>query len=138
MKPVWGLLNEHDRDSFQVRIFSFGPVPGGEDPGSAADSAWRPQDSDRIFDVAAIDNQAVAKLIADERVDVLVDLNGYSDPRRLPLMMLHPAPVVAGWFNMYATTGLPCYDYLIGDRHVVRPDEESHYCETIAGCRDRT
>jgi predicted O-linked N-acetylglucosamine transferase (SPINDLY family) len=46
--------------------------------------------------------------------------------------MLRPAPVIIGWFNMYATTAIPCYDYLIGDRHVVRQGEEVHYSEHIA------
>ena len=132
MKPVWGLLNEHDREQFQVRVFSFGPLPGGENPGSAADSACRPHDSDRVFDVTALESEALAEVIADEGVDILVDLNGYSDPARLRLFALRPAPLAVGWFNMYATTGMSCYDYLIGDRHVVYPDEEIHYSEPIA------
>jgi predicted O-linked N-acetylglucosamine transferase (SPINDLY family) len=39
--------------------------------------------------------------------------------------------VIIGWFNMYATTAMPWYDYLIGDRHVVAADEEAHYSERI-------
>ena len=104
MKPVWGLINEHDRDLFQVRIFSFGPVPGGEKPGEGVDTAWRPHETDRVFDVAGLSNEALATVIVDEQVDLLVDLNGYSDTDRLGLFMLRPAPVIIGWFNMYATT----------------------------------
>jgi predicted O-linked N-acetylglucosamine transferase (SPINDLY family) len=132
MKPVWGLLNEHNRDLFHLRIFSFGPVPGGENPGAGVDTAWRPHETDRVFDVAELGNEPLAAVIADEGVDLLVDLNGYSDMDRLKLFMLRPAPVVVGWFNMYATTGIPCFDYLIGDRHVVPTEEEIHYSERIA------
>ena len=32
---------------------------------------------------------------------------------------LKPAPVLAGWFNFYATSGMACYDYLIGDDVVI-------------------
>src|SRR6185312_1426977 len=64
-------------------------------------------------------------------IDLLIDLNGYSKVPRLPLLMAHPAPVVAGWFNMFATTGMTCYDYLIGDEQVITPDEEQYYCEKI-------
>ncbi len=130
MKPVWGLINQHDREQFRVRIFSFGPVPGGDGTG-AATTAFRPHDSDRIFDVANLDHERTAALIADEQVDVLIDLNGYSDPQRLNLLLMRPAPVIVGWFNMYATTALSCFDYLIGDRHVVLPEEERHYSERI-------
>ena len=131
MKPVWGLMNEHDRDLFQVRIFSFGPVPGGEKPGEGVDTAWRPHETDRVFDVGGLSNDGLAAVIADEKVDLLVDLNGYSDTDRLGLFTLRPAPVIIGWFNMYATTAMPCYDYLIGDRHVVLPEEEAHFRERV-------
>ena len=129
MKPVWALINQHPRDQFAVRLFSFGPTP---DPDNPAATAWRPHDSDRIFDASGITNEALAKVILDEQIDILIDLNGYSDTDRLPLFMLRPAPVIVGWFNMYATTGLSCFDYLIGDAHVVHPDEERHYTERIA------
>ena len=130
MKPVWGLINQQERERYPVRIFSFGPVPGCD--GDSSPTAFRPHESDRIFDVERLEHERVASLIADEQVDVLVDLNGYSDPRRLEAIAMRPAPVIVGWFNMYATTALACFDYLIGDRHVVLPEEEVHYTERIA------
>ncbi len=131
MKPVWGLINQQDRERYPVRIFSFGPVPGCEENAPAA-TAYRPHETDRVFDVDGLEHERIAALIAEEGVDVLVDLNGYSDPQRLQLMAMKTAPVLAGWFNMYATTALGCFDYLIGDRHVVLADEEEHYSERIA------
>lgn len=131
MKPVWGLINQQDREQYPVRIFSFGPVPGCEEHAPAA-TAYRPHETDRVFDVDGLEHERIAALIAEEGVDVLVDLNGYSDPQGLQLMAMKPAPVLAGWFNMYATTALGCFDYLIGDRHVVLPEEEEHYSERIA------
>jgi predicted O-linked N-acetylglucosamine transferase (SPINDLY family) len=131
MKPVWALVNAHDRSSFQVYIFSFGPVPGGENPGVGVDTAWRPQDADRVYDVGQLSTKALARVIADEEIDLLVDLNGYSDTDRLSLFAMRPAPIIIGWFNMYATTAMPWYDYLIGDRHVVAANEEPDYSERI-------
>jgi protein O-GlcNAc transferase len=55
---------------------------------------------------------------------------------RLPLFTLRPAPVVVGWFNMYATTGIPGYDYLIGDDLVIPSEEEKFYCEKIVRVPD--
>lgn len=130
MKPVWGLINQHDRDRYPVRIFSFGPVPGCVE-GQTAETAFRPHESDRIFDVAGLDNERVAQVMADEKVDVLIDLNGYSDTPRMGVLFERAAPVQIGWFNLYATTGTRSYDYLIGDRHVVLPEEEESYTEQI-------
>ncbi len=71
-------------------------------------------------------------MIANESdLDVLVDLNGYSQIDRLPVVALRPAPIVIGWFNYYATSGIPALDYLIGDAEVVDPGEESAYSEKI-------
>lgn len=130
MKPVWALINRHPREEFGIRLFSFGLVPTHDDAATGK-TAFRPRESDRIFEIRNLEPSRVAEVIAAEQVDVLIDLNGYSDPRRLELMMLHPAPVVVGWFNMYATTALPCFDYLIGDEHVVKPEEEQYYSERI-------
>jgi protein O-GlcNAc transferase len=51
--------------------------------------------------------------------------------QRLSLFTMRPAPVVVGWFNIYATTGISGYDYLIGDAQVIPPEEEKFYCEKI-------
>jgi predicted O-linked N-acetylglucosamine transferase (SPINDLY family) len=51
--------------------------------------------------------------------------------KRLPLFAHRPAPVVIGWFNMYATTGMDGFDYLIGDPVVAPPDEDHFYTEKL-------
>ena len=61
----------------------------------------------------------------------MIDLNGYSRPSRLPLFALRPAPVQVAWFNMFATSGLECFDYLLGDQHVIPHTEEGYYTEKV-------
>ena len=124
MKPVWGLINHHDRQHFEVHLFS-------DAPASRIQHGYRAHEPDRFYDTTALSNAALCERIEQAEIDVLVDLNGYSTMRRLPLFTLRPAPVVAGWFNMYATTGISSYDYLIGDDAVVPPEEEKFYCEKI-------
>ena len=75
--------------------------------------------------------QALAQLIEEVQIDILVDLNGYSKPPRLGLFALRAAPVQVAWFNMFATSGLREFDYLVGDRHVIPDQEESFYTEQI-------
>jgi protein O-GlcNAc transferase len=124
MKPVWGLINQHDRSQFEVHLFSDGAASGIK-------HGYRAFASDRFHDITGLSNQAAAALIEASEIDLLVDLNGYSVPNRLPVVALEPAPVIAGWFNMYATSGMACYDYLIGDDAVIPPREEKFYCEKI-------
>jgi predicted O-linked N-acetylglucosamine transferase (SPINDLY family) len=124
MKPVWGLINQHDRRQFEVHLFS-------DAPASQIQRGYRGQPQDRFHDTTAFSNEALAQRIQHAEIDLLVDLNGYSTMPRLPLFVMRPAPVVVGWFNMYATTGIPSYDYLIGDDVVIPPEEERFYCEKI-------
>lgn len=124
MKPVWGLINQHDRRHFEIHLFS-------DAPASKIQHGYRGHTQDRFHETTELSNDALCQQIEQAGIDLLVDLNGYSTLRRLPLFAMRPAPVVAGWFNMYATTGIPSYDYLIGDDLVIPPEEEEFYCEKI-------
>ncbi|WP_237729239.1 tetratricopeptide repeat protein [Schlesneria paludicola] len=124
MKPVWALINRHDREQFQIELFSDASL-------DRIEHGYRPDPRDQFHDITGQSNEAVAARIAARGIDILVDLNGYSDMARLPLFALRPAPIIVAWFNMYATTGLDCFDYLIGDESVIPAKEESFYTERI-------
>lgn len=125
MKPVWGLINQHDRVRFEIHLFSDAPL-------SAIEGGYRPHPADVFHDITGLPNEDAADRIEAAEIDLLIDLNGYSAVQRLPLIALHPAPVVCGWFNLFATTGIAAYDYLIGDRVVIPKAEEASYTERIA------
>jgi protein O-GlcNAc transferase len=124
MKAVWGLINHHDRRRFEIHLFS-------DAPAAKIQHGYRGHSQDRFHDTTGLSNGALSQLIERAEIDVLVDLNGYSTMRRLPLFNLRPAQVIAGWFNMFATSGISSYDYLIGDDQVIPPEEEKFYCEKI-------
>lgn len=123
MKPVWGLINAHNRQQFQITLLSDCPL-------SQIQNGYQPHSSDRYFDTSSLPNDALRDLINSE-LDILIDLNGYSNMRRLPLFLTPLKPVTIGWFNLYATTGMSGFDYLIGDEHVIRPEEECFYSERV-------
>ena len=124
MKPVWGLINRHDRGRFEIHLFS-------DAPPAKIEHGYSPDARDRMHDVSRLSNAAMAERIAEAEIDLLIDLNGYSSMERLAAIALRPAPVIAGWFNLYATTGMAAYDYLIGDAWAIPPEEEPFYCEKI-------
>jgi protein O-GlcNAc transferase len=124
MKPVWGLINRHDRERFELHLFS-------DAPASRVTNGYRPHPNDHIHDISNLSNEAAADLVEQSGIDILVDLNGYSVTQRLGLFALRPGRVQVAWFNMYATSGMSCYDYLVGDAVVVRPQEEEFYSEAI-------
>ncbi|WP_165219901.1 O-linked N-acetylglucosamine transferase, SPINDLY family protein [Aquisphaera insulae] len=126
MKPVFGLLNHHDRERFEIHLFSDGPPP-------PAGSGYHADPRDRWHATGPLANEALVGRIVAERIDVLVDLNGHGRPSRLGVFASRPAPVQVAWFNAYATSGLDVFDAMIGDAHVCPPGrgEESLFSEPI-------
>ncbi len=124
MKPVWGLVNHHDRERFEVHLFS-------DAAESQVQHGYRKDPRDRFHDTSGLSNTDAARLIAEQRIDVLVDLNGYSRAGRLPLFALRPAPVQIAWFNAFATHGTDCFDFIVGDDHVIPAAEEPFYSESV-------
>jgi protein O-GlcNAc transferase len=123
MRPVWSLLKHLDRASFEVHLFS--------DTLPADMPGFTPQPGDRTHWTGLLDNDQLASFIRACGIHILVDLNGYSAPRRLAVFLEPPAPVTLGWFNLYATSGLRGIQYIVGDRQVVQPGEEIHFTERV-------
>lgn len=124
MKPVWSTLNHHDRTRFEIHLFA--------DKVGRNDLNWfQGGTHDRIHRITELNNDELAALIRQQEIEILVDLNAYSTPERLELFRAPFAPVTVAWFNMYATSGLPAVDVLIGDAEVIRTEEERFYTETI-------
>ena len=119
-----GAINAHDRDRFEVHLIATGDLP-------SAEAGYRDHPDDRIWDIGDISNAELAGHIAEARLDMLVDLNGYSDLARMPVLLHRAAPVQLAWANMYATTGFATVDCVVGDRWTIPPDEERFCVERV-------
>ena len=124
MKPVWGVINHHDRAAFEIHIFLDGTLP-------SAESGYQADPFDQVHDASGLSNDDLASLVERSGIDILVDLNGYSFQSRLGLFLRRPAPINIAWFNYYATSGIDAFDYIVGDAAVIPPSEEKFYCERV-------
>src|SRR5262249_40900735 len=124
MKPVWGVINHHNRDPFDVHPFS-------DAAESATAQGYQRDSRDRFFDMSGRSNADVIRMIGDAGIDVLVDLNGYSKLGRMDLFAHRPAPVQVAWFNYYATSGMDCFDAVYVDATVLPPEEERFCSEPV-------
>ena len=124
MKPVFGVINRHDRKNFEIHLISDGADP-------SAEAGYTEHPDDRLWQVKGMPNGDLARAMAKAGLDVLVDLNGYSLAGRLGVFPYRPARFQLGWFNMFATTGVPGMDALVGDEAAILPQEEAFYSERI-------
>ena len=124
MKPVWGLINAHNRTRFEIVLFSDGPL-------DAIGPEYRRDPRDSFVEMTGRSNDQVAELVKSRKIDILVDLNAFSKFARLPLFAMRPAPVSVEWFALFATSGMTCFDALIGDPTVIRPGDSTFFIEPL-------
>jgi predicted O-linked N-acetylglucosamine transferase (SPINDLY family) len=84
---------------------------------------WRP--------VAALTDRELAQRIADDRLDVLLDLTGFTNHHRLGALLRKPAPLQLGWLGYFGTQGIPEMDGVIADPHCVPPGEQRFFSERV-------
>lgn len=122
-------LRRRNRNAWGAILYSTVETP------DAFTAAFR-EEADGWRDVADVEDGRLGALIREDRIDVMVDLNGHSKGNRLPVFALRPAPVQATWMDYVDTTGLKAMDVLIVDRYLARPEEERFYAEPIVRLPD--
>ena len=124
MHLLAGLFAGHDRRQFHITALSIGP---------RHDDEFRRRvirDADVFLDLQGLGDEALAQRIADQQIDILVDLKGMTMP--LGVLAYRPAPIIASWLGFPGTTGADYVDYLIADRYVIPASARPAYPEAIA------
>ncbi|HEY1128546.1 MAG TPA: tetratricopeptide repeat protein [Roseateles sp.] len=78
-----------------------------------------------------LDDAALAARIADDGIDVLIDLNGHTGGHRLGVFARRPAPRQFSWLGYAASTGLVEIDGFIGDRWLLPAGAEAGFVEPL-------
>lgn len=115
----------HDRRRFEIHAYNYGP-----DDGSLYASKIR-RDCDFFHEIGRISDKRAAEKIANDQIDILVDLKGYTRGGRLGIFAWRPAPVQAAYLGFPGTTGASFIDYIITDGIVTPPEHDRFYSEKI-------
>jgi len=114
------LFELHDRSRFEV----FGVSTEAPDQSPMARRVARA--CEHFLDVSAQPDRAVASLLRNHEIDILLDLNGYFGRARTNVFAARAAPVQVNYLGFPGTMGAEYMDYIIADRHVI-PEDQRHY-----------
>ena len=119
------VLRHHDRGEVRSYCYSSGHVDAVTERVRSATDAWRP--------IARRNDDDVLRLVAQDEIDILVDLSGHTPRNRLALFARRAAPVQATWLGYLNTTGLGTMDYRITDAFTDPPGmTEALHTEQLA------
>jgi protein O-GlcNAc transferase len=112
---VLPLFRHRDRNSIHLTCYSnvTRPDAATEQFRALADQ-WRP--------IAGVDDAQVARMIAADAIDILVDLSLHTAGNRLLVFARKPAPVQVTFVGYPGTTGLPAIGYRLTDPHLDPPN----------------
>jgi predicted O-linked N-acetylglucosamine transferase (SPINDLY family) len=115
---VWPLFEHLDPQRFEIYAYSFARETGDETQTAIAARCaafrWNPAMSDRD----------AAQMIADDQLDMLIELGGPTFLNKLEAMAYRPAPIQASWLGYPHSSGLSAIDHLIVDPYLKPPRDE--------------
>ena len=127
-----GIIGHHDRSAFSIRAYSLMPA--------------RDEDAmtnhirglvDAFMPLAGLDDRAAAARIAEDDLDILVDLMGHSAGSRPGVLLYKPAPVIISHLGLHGAIGLRQIDFRLTDPLADIDDAPEYSVETplrLSGC----
>lgn len=119
------LYGLHDRDAFEVFVYSYGPDDGHPIRKRISGSV------ENFVDLRDLSIQDMAERIRDDRIDILVDLTGDTRGGRPQVMAYRAAPVQVSWLGYMGTSGSGDYDYVVTDPFMTPPGFDRFYTEKL-------
>lgn len=110
------LFEHHDRDRFALYAYSFYSRPADEMQARIASqtAAFRV--------MPGVSEHAAAQAIADDGLDILIELGATTRWNAAQVLAYRPAPVQASWLGYPHSVGLSAIDHLILDPHLAPTD----------------
>lgn len=121
-----GVLEEHDRSSFEIFIFD----NGWDDKSDLRQRIVAA--ANEVVDITTLSDAAAADTIRKAGIDILININGYLDDHRMGIFARRAAPIQVNYLGFPGTFGCDYIDYIIADRIVIPEDRRSFYTEKVA------
>jgi len=125
---AYGIANifaSHDREHFEIYGYSFGPNDDSEIRKRIINTV------DVFDDVKEMGDQDVALLARQDKIDIAIDINGYTKLCRPSIFAYRAAPIQIHFWGSANSMGMDSIDYYIGDYLRIPKKYEHGYSESI-------
>lgn len=119
------LFEVHDKS--QVEVFAYYCGPESSDGLNTRIRAA----AEHFIDIRPMSDDEAAQRIADDGIDILVDVNGHTRDARTAVFARRPAPILVNWLGYPGTMGSDYHHYIIGDPWIIPPEMELYYSEAV-------
>jgi predicted O-linked N-acetylglucosamine transferase (SPINDLY family) len=115
------ILKNHNRERFDIFIFY------------NQKNIWEKYSEFKLYEhsIYNLSNEDAADLVNSFEIDILFDLNGYTENNRLDIFSLNPSPIQISYLGYPNTTGLNGIQYRITDNIADNPNSLQKYSETL-------
>ena len=121
MEPI---LQLHDRGLFHVACYAEVARPDSvTERLRTLVPEWRT--------TCGLTDEALARMIRADQIDILVDLAGHTANSRLRAFAYRPAPVQISYLGYPGTTGLSAIDYYLSDPILTPQDDQRYFTEQL-------
>jgi len=123
MRLLIGVLELHSKCEFEITAFTYGKESNDRIRQRVKNCV------DNYVDLNNLDDEAAARLVNEQEVDIAVDLNGYTLNNRFGIFSFRPAPVQISFLGYPGTTGADYMDYIVADQVLIPPSSQKYYSE---------
>ncbi|MDB4018028.1 tetratricopeptide repeat protein, partial [Amylibacter sp.] len=117
------VLEQHNRDQFEVFGYS---VYGSS---SCAMRQRLEKSFDTFTDVESMIDRDIALQARQDKIDIAIDLNGYTKHNRTGIFAYRAAPIQINYLGYPGTLGADFMDYIVADRFLIPRENKKYFNE---------
>ena len=84
---------------------------------------------DSFTDVQSMNDRDIALQARQDKIDIAVDLNGYTQDARTGIFAYRAAPIQINYLGYPGSMGAEFIDYIVADQNLIPPESQKHFNE---------
>ena len=120
---ILDLIKNHNRSKFEIIAFSFLNKDNDKIQSELK------KNFDKFINVEKKSNDEIVNLSRELKINISLDLMGYTSRNRIKIFEKRCAPIQINFFGYPATSGLKNIDYIIADKNMITENKRANYSE---------